>query len=108
MSSEINGLSGYNSKASVQKSPESTTTNPTSSYPKSAGDSHTGQPAVETVTLTNTAAQLRETEASLAGISVVDNQKVERIKQSILEGSYQINSERIADKLIALEKDLSK
>lgn len=107
MSSEINVLSGYNS-ASTQKSPESMTTNPASSHPKSAGDSHTGQPTVETVTLTGTAARLRETEASLAGISVVDNQKVEQIKQSILEGSYQIDSKRIADKLIALEKNLSK
>ncbi|ABA59137.1 anti-sigma-28 factor, FlgM [Nitrosococcus oceani ATCC 19707] len=107
MSSEINGISGYSS-VSAQKSPESVTTNPASSHPKSAGDSPTGQPAVETVTLTHTTTQLRETEASLAGISVVDNQKVEQIKQAILEGSYQIDSERIADKLIALEKSLSK
>lgn len=106
MSSEINGLSGY-MNASMQKLPETVALD--NSHPKSAGDSSIStRPAAETVTLTNAAAQLRETEASLAGVSVVDNQKVEQIKQSILEGSYRIDSERIADKLIALEQALGK
>ncbi|QBQ53350.1 flagellar biosynthesis anti-sigma factor FlgM [Nitrosococcus wardiae] len=106
MSTEINGLSGY-SNGSVQKSLE-TATNDLSHSKSAEGSSALSHPAAETVTLTNTAEQLRETEASLASVSVVDNQKVEQIKQSIQDGSYQIDSERIADKLIALEQALNK
>lgn len=104
MSTEINGLSGY-SHASVQKSLETATADRSKSAEDSSALSHQ---TAETITLTNTAEQLRETEASLASVSVVDNQKVEQIKQSIQDGSYQIDSERIADKLIALEQALNK
>lgn len=38
----------------------------------------------------------------------INNQKIEYIKQLLLEGKYEIDSKRIADKFIALELDLTK
>lgn len=68
----------------------------------------TGRPStVDTVSLTNTAAQLRSLENSLAELPVVDTQRVESIKQAIADGSYQINAQRVADKLINLEQGLA-
>ena len=62
---------------------------------------------VDTVSLTNTSAQLRSLENTLAELPVVDTQRVESIKQAIADGSYQINAQRVADKLINLEQGLA-
>lgn len=68
----------------------------------------TGRPStVDTVSLTNTSAQLRSLENTLAELPVVDTQRVESIKQAIADGSYQINAQSVADKLINLEQGLA-
>ena len=41
---------------------------------------------------------------SLASEPVVDRQKVEAVKQALQDGTYKINSENIADKLIEYEQ----
>ena len=41
---------------------------------------------------------------SLASEPIVDRQKVDTVKQALEDGSYQIDSENIADKLIELEQ----
>jgi negative regulator of flagellin synthesis FlgM len=67
----------------------------------------TGRPStVDTVSLTNTSAQLRSLENTLAELPVVDTQRVESIKQAIADGSYEINAQSVADKLINLEQGL--
>jgi negative regulator of flagellin synthesis FlgM len=69
----------------------------------------TGRPStVDTVSLTNTSAQLRSLENTLAELPVVDTQRVESIKQAIADGSYQINAQSVADKLINLEQGLAR
>jgi negative regulator of flagellin synthesis FlgM len=104
MSAEIIGPSGY-INASMEKQPERAATD--HPYPTPAGNANSiAHSAGETISLTSVATQ--KTETSLMNISVVNNQKIEQIKQSLLEGSYQIDSKRIADKLIALELALSK
>jgi negative regulator of flagellin synthesis FlgM len=68
-----------------------------------------GRPStVDTVSLTNTSAQLRSLENTLAELPVVDTQRVESIKQAIADGSYQINAQSVADKLINLEQGLAR
>lgn len=44
--------------------------------------------------------QLQEIESTLAKTPVVDAARVEEIKNAIAEGRFQINPERIADRLI--------
>ena len=68
-----------------------------------------GRPStVDTVSITDTSAQLRSIESSLASLPVVDTQRVESIKQAIADGSYQVDSQTIADKLIDFEAILDK
>lgn len=105
MSAEITGPSGY-INASIQKQPETIATDHSLSI--SAENAGTITPIEKTINLTNMAAQIKKAEASLTNTPAVNNQKIEQIKQSLLEGSYQIDSRRIADKLIALELSLSK
>lgn len=67
----------------------------------------TGRPSTaDTVSLTETSAQLRSIESSLASLPVVDTQRVEAIKLAIADGSYEVDSASIADKLIDFEQIL--
>ncbi len=61
----------------------------------------------DTVSLTGTAQHLRNLEHSLASQPVVDTQRVEATRQAIENGSYQIDPNRIASKMINLERALS-
>ncbi len=68
-----------------------------------------GRPSsADTVSLTETSSQLRSIESSLSALPVVDTQRVEAIKQSIADGSYQIDAQSVANKLIDFEAILDK
>jgi negative regulator of flagellin synthesis FlgM len=56
------------------------------------------------VTLTDTARRLSELTSTVSAQPAVDSNRVEQIRQAIQDGSYQVNPERIADRLIAMEK----
>lgn len=58
---------------------------------------------VDKVSLSDTLSQL---EQALAEVPVVDTAKVESIKQAIEDGSYQIDSQELARKMIDFEGDL--
>ncbi|MDT8404496.1 flagellar biosynthesis anti-sigma factor FlgM [Sulfuriflexus sp.] len=74
-----------------------------------AAQQETGRSSTaDTVSLTNTSAQLRSLENTLAELPVVDSQRVESIKQALADGSYEIDAQRIADKLISFESSLSR
>jgi negative regulator of flagellin synthesis FlgM len=58
----------------------------------------------DSVSLTDAAARLQKLEAALANQPVVDKQRVEEIRQALAEGSYQTDPERVAAKLLELER----
>ncbi len=62
----------------------------------------------DTVSLTDTAARLRSLENTVASMPVVDSQRVAEIKQAIVEGTYEINPDRIAEKMLDMEQDWGK
>jgi len=65
----------------------------------------TGQSSsTDTVTLTDTAAQLQKLEAAIANLPIVDTARVEDVKQAINDGRFQIYPQRVAEKLISFEK----
>lgn len=61
----------------------------------------------DTVTFTTTASEMLKLQESLANIPDIDNSRVDTIKASIAEGTYQINPEKIVDSLLSIEKDLT-
>lgn len=68
----------------------------------------TGKPnTFDTVSLTDTAANLQKINQTINELPVVDNQRVEAIRQAIANGSYEINPQRTAEKLIGFEAALS-
>ena len=78
--------------------------------PQPGADKTAEKPASEQTTrsdqvnLTPTAQQLRGLEEQIANLPVVDAQRVNAVKEALANGSYEINSDRIAGKMMDLEK----
>jgi negative regulator of flagellin synthesis FlgM len=60
----------------------------------------------DTVTLTSSARSLQKIEEAVAKAPVVDASKVAAVKQAVDSGTYQINADRVADKLLQFESGL--
>ncbi len=60
----------------------------------------------EQVVLTDTAVKLHAIEQAVAKASPVDSERVAAVKKAVEEGSYQIDPERVADKLLQVEAQL--
>jgi negative regulator of flagellin synthesis FlgM len=64
----------------------------------STGDAH----------ITDSARKLADLEQTIQALPAVDSSRVAEVSSSIQNGTYKINPERIADKLLQSEKDLQK
>ena len=74
---------------------------------KGGGESDSPRAAgSETVSLTGTAAKLQQIASQMAGLPQVDSDRVEAIKQAVNEGSYQVDAERVARKMIDFEREV--
>lgn len=62
----------------------------------------------DSINLTDTASMLKKMEASLSAVSVVDVKRVESIKQSITNGSFNIDPDRVAEKMLNYESMLKR
>lgn len=65
-----------------------------------------GATAKDQVSLTPEAKQLRDLEAKVASMPEVDSNRVNQIKQQLANGSFEVNPERIASKMMSLERAL--
>ena len=64
--------------------------------------------AVDNVELTGTAKKLQQAEKLVADTGDVNEQKVAEVKLAIQNGSYRVDSEQVANKLLALDEALRK
>jgi negative regulator of flagellin synthesis FlgM len=71
-----------------------------------SGDSTATQTGSDRVSLTGEARQLQELETRLASQPVVDSQRVEAVRSAVENGTFTINPERIAEKMMSLEEAL--
>ncbi len=60
----------------------------------------------DSVELTETASRLQQIEQALSNIPIIDDARVESISQAIETGQYQIDNEKIADRIITSEEGL--
>ena len=61
----------------------------------------------DSLTLTDSALNLKKLEDSISHLPIVDMQKVEEIQNKIKDGSYSINPDKIAKRFIEMELALS-
>lgn len=72
----------------------------------SVGSTESKKPeALDTLTLTSEASTLLQLEQALSGISPVDLERVDSVRHQIDAGTYTIDSDSIAQKLIASEQE---
>jgi negative regulator of flagellin synthesis FlgM len=77
----------------------------------SAGNASSDAPAQvkgadDSVRLTDSARALQDA-AKVDGHAAIDTGRVEKIRQSIADGSYQVNPAAIADKMISLDAQIA-
>jgi negative regulator of flagellin synthesis FlgM len=63
--------------------------------------------SADRVSLTGEARQLQQLESQIANEPVVDSQRVEAVRSAVENGTFTVNPDRIADKLIGLEQALT-
>lgn len=71
--------------------------------PRAAGPSSTGS---EHVSFSDSVAMLQRIQSQIDAQPAVDSAAVDAARAAIDDGSYQINHEQIASKLLALDKEL--
>lgn len=71
----------------------------------SVGASDASGNADDQVQLTDSALALQQAARASDG-AMVDQKKVEAIRQALVDGSYQINPDRIAERMLSLEQQL--
>jgi negative regulator of flagellin synthesis FlgM len=65
-----------------------------------------GAAPADTITLSHSANQLQKLADAVAAAPVVDAGRVATVKSAIEQGTYQVDSQRVATKLLAAQKDL--
>lgn len=65
-------------------------------------------PASSDVQLTGAARNLAALEESLRAMPAVDELRVATVKQRLQDGSYEVDPQRVADRLLRLEEDLAR
>ncbi len=99
----INNISGLPGSSQAQRATDGSQVQVSRTEPTRQQD-ETGRPStVDTVSLTDTAARLQGLETTLAQLPVVDSQRVETIQRAIEEGTFEVNAERIATKMLGFE-----
>jgi negative regulator of flagellin synthesis FlgM len=62
--------------------------------------------AADSVRLTDSARQLQKLADAIANVPVADEARVAAIKEAIAQNVYQVNPEKIADKLLQSDREL--
>ena len=73
----------------------------------SSGTSGEAGNTSDRVSLTGEARQLQDLAAQLASEPVVDSQRVEAVRSAVENGSFTVNPDRIAEKMMSLEQALT-
>lgn len=72
-----------------------------------ATDTKQTQAPRDDVKLTDTATNLKRIESKLASVPEADQSRIDDVRARLEEGSYEVNHERLAQKLLRLDQDLS-
>ncbi len=103
-----NKISGYNSSEALTPAQNPSGNAPVAdkAQPSTPAPSAPAAPTADQVTLTGSARTLQKLSAALANAPVVDSAKVATVKQAVQNGTYAVNTGRVADKLLQYDSEL--
>ena len=103
MTEKISGFAPAEAVAAVKGSGSNAAATEKSQVEGSAQSPASSQ---DQVTLTDSARSLQKIEEAVSKTPVVNSDKVAAVKQSLSAGTYQIDSRRVADKLLNFERGM--
>ena len=101
---DITNINSNRSQLSSNQSSSVKSRNEASQSSQNENASTTG----DRVTLTNTASRLQNIEQQLSNASAIDSAHVADVQSAISNGDYNIDADRIADKMLAFEDFMNK
>ncbi len=104
----MNDITNINSnRAQLNSNQSSAVKNKNEAKMSNEGESSSASMA-DRVTLTNTASRLQDLEQQLNNASSVDSARVAEVQSAISNGDYNVDADRIADKMLAFEDFMAK
>ena len=101
MSIDINGISPSRAHTSIDESQLK------QQVEQQPANTETGKSStVDTVSISDNAAQLGKLGNAVDTAPVVDMQRVEQVRQAISDGTYEVDATKVADKLMQFESIL--
>ncbi|WJW74618.1 flagellar biosynthesis anti-sigma factor FlgM [Thiohalobacter sp. IOR34] len=105
MAIEINNLPP--SQVNLEASGQSSAAAQPATEAKTDAKAPASPPPSDQISLTPEAQKLRDLETSVAELPQVDSDRVNAVKTALANGTFEINPERIAGKMIDFERALS-
>ncbi|HFD32073.1 MAG TPA: flagellar biosynthesis anti-sigma factor FlgM [Gammaproteobacteria bacterium] len=103
----MNDITNINSnRAQVSSNQSSSVKNRNEAKQSSETENSSAQ--ADRVTLTNTASRLQDIEQQLSNASSIDSARVAEVQSAIANGEYNVDSDRVADKMLAFEDFMNK
>ena len=106
MTSKINGLPATTEPLAPVKGRSGNAQVADSTGAKAPAPASGGGAAADHVTLTDSALQLQKLGAAVAGAPVVNVARVAEVKQAVQSGTYQVDTTRVANKILGFESGL--
>ncbi len=103
----MNDITNINSNRAQLNSSQSSSVKSKNETKQNTDSGNTAAQA-DRVTLTNTASRLQDIEQQLSNASSIDNERVAEVQSAIANGEYNVDSDRVADKMLAFEDFMNK
>ena len=103
----MNDITNINSNRSQLSSNQSSSVK-SRNEAKQENQSATPSSMDDRVTLTNAASRLQNIEQQLSNASSIDSARVAQVQSAISNGDYNVDADRIADKMLAFEDFMNK
>ena len=98
-----NDITGINSSRSQQAGDRTAVGAKKDSSDSSQSSSSTSSPSRDKLSLTDTAGRLKALEHQLAQQPEINKTRVDEVQNKLSNGDYEVNPERVADKMMAFE-----